>query len=63
VAAQSAPFNEVGVTIGHWDIVSKDVEAKKTASRHGRRCHYEIAIVDPTFTVVAKIRKTLLPRR
>jgi hypothetical protein len=21
------------VTIGHWDIVSKDVEAKKTASR------------------------------
>jgi catechol 2,3-dioxygenase-like lactoylglutathione lyase family enzyme len=28
-AAQPAPFNEVGVTMGHWHIVSKDVEANK----------------------------------
>src|SRR5215475_901409 len=27
--AQPAPFNEVGVTMGHWHIVSKDVEANK----------------------------------
>ena len=26
-AAQPAPFNEIGVTMGHWHIVSKDVEA------------------------------------
>src|SRR5499425_2827010 len=28
-AAQPAPFNEVGVTMGHWHIISKDVEANK----------------------------------
>jgi catechol 2,3-dioxygenase-like lactoylglutathione lyase family enzyme len=28
-AAQPAPFNEVGVTWGHWHIISKDVEANK----------------------------------
>src|SRR5437773_642951 len=28
-AAQPAPFNQVGVTMGHWHIVSKDVEANK----------------------------------
>src|ERR1700745_1578619 len=28
-AAQPAPFNESGVTMGHWHIVSKDVEANK----------------------------------
>ena len=28
--AQPAPFNEVGVTMGHWHIASKDVEANKT---------------------------------
>ena len=28
-AAQPAPFNETGVTMGHWHIVSKDVEANK----------------------------------
>lgn len=28
-AAQPAPFNEIGVTMGHWHIVSKDVEANK----------------------------------
>ncbi len=27
--AQPAPFNEVGVTMGHWHINSKDVEANK----------------------------------
>jgi len=27
--AQPAPFNETGVTMGHWHIVSKDVEANK----------------------------------
>ena len=27
--AQQAPFNEVGVTMGHWHIASKDVEANK----------------------------------
>jgi hypothetical protein len=27
--AQPAPFNEVGVTMGHWHIASKDVEANK----------------------------------
>ena len=26
-SAQPAPFNEIGVTMGHWHIVSKDVEA------------------------------------
>src|SRR5215510_3825564 len=26
-SAQPAPFNEMGVTMGHWHIVSKDVEA------------------------------------
>ncbi len=28
-AAQPAPFNEAGVTMGHWHLVSKDVEANK----------------------------------
>ena len=28
-AAQPAPFNEVGVTMGHWHIASKDVGANK----------------------------------
>jgi catechol 2,3-dioxygenase-like lactoylglutathione lyase family enzyme len=27
--AQPAPFNEIGVTMGHWHIISKDVEANK----------------------------------
>src|SRR6202171_1123674 len=27
--AQPAPFNEIGVTMGHWHIASKDVEANK----------------------------------
>jgi catechol 2,3-dioxygenase-like lactoylglutathione lyase family enzyme len=27
--AQPAPFNDVGVTMGHWHIISKDVEANK----------------------------------
>jgi catechol 2,3-dioxygenase-like lactoylglutathione lyase family enzyme len=27
--AQPAPFNELGVTMGHWHIASKDVEANK----------------------------------
>jgi len=27
--AQPAPFNQVGVTMGHWHIVSMDVEANK----------------------------------
>jgi catechol 2,3-dioxygenase-like lactoylglutathione lyase family enzyme len=29
VAAQPAPFNEVGLTMGHWHLISKDVEANK----------------------------------
>src|SRR5437016_12535344 len=28
-AAQPAPFNEAGVTMGHWHIISKDVDANK----------------------------------
>jgi catechol 2,3-dioxygenase-like lactoylglutathione lyase family enzyme len=28
-AAQPVPFNEIGVTMGHWHIASKDVEANK----------------------------------
>jgi catechol 2,3-dioxygenase-like lactoylglutathione lyase family enzyme len=28
-AAQSAPFNAAGVTMGHWHIASKDVDANK----------------------------------
>jgi len=28
-AAQPFPFNEVGLTMGHWHIASKDVEANK----------------------------------
>jgi catechol 2,3-dioxygenase-like lactoylglutathione lyase family enzyme len=28
-AAQPAPFNDTGVTMGHWHIISKDVEANK----------------------------------
>jgi len=28
-AAQQAPFNEAGVTMGHWHLLSKDVEANK----------------------------------
>ena len=28
-AAQPAPFNQAGVTMGHWHIVSKDIEANK----------------------------------
>src|SRR5437763_16182309 len=27
--AQLAPFNEVGVTMGHWHLASKDAEANK----------------------------------
>src|SRR5258706_5133395 len=27
--AQPAPFNTVGVTMGHWHLASKDVEANK----------------------------------
>jgi len=28
-AAQPAPFNPIGLTMGHWHIISKDVEANK----------------------------------
>jgi catechol 2,3-dioxygenase-like lactoylglutathione lyase family enzyme len=28
-AAQPAPFNQVGLTMGHWHLASKDVEANK----------------------------------
>src|SRR5262245_60982650 len=28
-SAQPAAFNEVGVTMGHWHLISKDVEANK----------------------------------
>src|ERR1700684_4471993 len=28
-SAQPAPFNEAGVTMGHWHLISKDVEANK----------------------------------
>src|SRR5262245_39789413 len=28
-AAQPATFNDIGVTMGHWHIASKDVEANK----------------------------------
>src|SRR5215510_11023610 len=28
-AAQPAPFNELGLTMGHWHIISKDSEANK----------------------------------
>src|SRR5579864_2775738 len=28
-AAQPAPFNETGVTMGHWHLASKDIEANK----------------------------------
>src|SRR6185295_2144058 len=28
-AAQPAPFNEIGVTMGHWHLISRDVEANK----------------------------------
>jgi catechol 2,3-dioxygenase-like lactoylglutathione lyase family enzyme len=28
-AAQPAPYNQLGVTMGHWHIVAKDVEAEK----------------------------------
>src|SRR5579871_2742672 len=28
-AAQPAPFNATGVTMGHWHLISKDVEANK----------------------------------
>jgi catechol 2,3-dioxygenase-like lactoylglutathione lyase family enzyme len=28
-AAQPAPFNDIGVTMGHWHLISKDVEANK----------------------------------
>ena len=27
--AQQAPFNEVGVTMGHWHFASRDVQANK----------------------------------
>src|SRR5919109_2632899 len=29
-AAQPAPFNDIGVTMGHWHIASRDAEANKT---------------------------------
>jgi len=29
IAAQPAPFNATGVTMGHWHLISKDVEANK----------------------------------
>src|ERR1700738_5310746 len=28
-AAQPAPFNQIGVAMGHWHLISKDVEANK----------------------------------
>jgi catechol 2,3-dioxygenase-like lactoylglutathione lyase family enzyme len=28
-AAQPAPYNDVGLTMGHWHLISKDVEANK----------------------------------
>ncbi|MBI2186865.1 MAG: VOC family protein [Acidobacteria bacterium] len=28
-SAQPAPFNDIGVTMGHWHVVSKDIEANK----------------------------------
>ena len=35
-SAQPFPFNEAGVTNGHWHLNSKDVAAKKKICRHGR---------------------------
>src|SRR5437667_11784970 len=35
-AAQQAPFNEVGVTMGHWHIASKDVGANRKLFLAGR---------------------------
>src|SRR5246127_3634441 len=32
-AAQPAPFNETGVTMGHWHLASKDLEANKKLFR------------------------------
>jgi hypothetical protein len=34
--AQPAPYNDLGVTMGHWHIASKDVEANKKLF-HARR--------------------------
>jgi len=28
-AAQPAPYNDIGLTMGHWHLISKDVEANK----------------------------------
>src|SRR5215468_843529 len=28
-AAQPAPFNQTGVTMGHWHLISNDIEANK----------------------------------
>src|SRR5262245_24978353 len=28
-ASQPAPYNDIGVTMGHWHLISKDVEANK----------------------------------
>src|SRR5712691_7801604 len=28
-AAQPAPYNAIGVTMGHWHLISKDIEANK----------------------------------
>ena len=39
-SAQPAPFNDAGVTMGHWHLISKDVEAnKKLFLSMGGRLH------------------------
>ena len=39
-AQQNAPFNEAGVTMGHWHLVSQDVAANiaQVGSTRSRRC-------------------------
>ena len=54
-AAQLAPFNEAGVTMGHWHFASRDVECEALGVKaagllegehtHARRCDQRIRLM------------------
>ena len=53
----------MGVTDQRWLIADYKYSERSAALLMGQALEYEIAnIVDPNFTVVAKLRKSLLPR-
>ena len=57
-------FQHATTELQRWLIADYEFSERGAATFMGQAAEYEVAnVVDPNFTVVAKIRKTLLPRR